>query len=56
MEYRKFGNLGFEVSTFGIGCMRLPLEVQADGTTDPPKLMKKKYKNDSHAIDNGLII
>ena len=26
MQYRKFGNLGFEISTFGFGTMRLPLQ------------------------------
>ena len=55
MEYRKFGNLGFEVSTFGIGCMRLPLEVQADGTTDPSKIDEEEaIKMIRHAIDNGV--
>ena len=38
MKYRKFGDLGFDVSTFGVGCMRLPLKVQPDGTTDRTKI------------------
>ena len=37
-KYRKFGDLGFDVSTFGVGCMRLPLKVQPDGTTDRTKI------------------
>lgn len=28
MQYREFGKLGFKISTFGLGCMRLPLEEQ----------------------------
>lgn len=29
MQYRNFGKLGFQISTFGVGCMRLPLEKDA---------------------------
>ncbi|MFY9277963.1 MAG: aldo/keto reductase [Caldicoprobacterales bacterium] len=55
MEYRKFGNLGFEISTFGFGCMRLPLEVQPDGTTDPSKIDEQEaIKMIHYAIDNGV--
>lgn len=55
MEYRKFGDLGFEVSTFGLGCMRLPLEVQPDGTTDPAKIDEQEaIKMIRYAIDNGV--
>lgn len=55
MEYRKFGDLGFEVSTFGMGCMRLPLEVQSDGTTDPSNIDEEEaIKMIHHAIDNGV--
>lgn len=55
MEYRKFGDLGFEVSIFGLGCMRLPLEVQPDGTTDPAKIDEQEaIKMIRYAIDNGV--
>ena len=55
MEYRKFGDLGFEVSTFGFGCMRLPLEVQPDGTTDPAKIDEQEaIKMIRYAIDKGV--
>lgn len=55
MKYREFGNLGFEVSTFGVGCMRLPLEVQSDGTTDPSKIHEQEaIKMIRYAIDHGV--
>lgn len=55
MEYRRFGDLGFEVSTFGVGCMRMPLEVQADGTTDPSNIDEQEaIKMIRYAIDNGV--
>lgn len=55
MEYRNFGNLGFEVSRFGLGCMRLPLEVQPDGTFDESKIDEQKaIELIRYAIDNGV--
>ncbi|NLN42350.1 MAG: aldo/keto reductase [Clostridiales bacterium] len=55
MEYRKFGDLGFDISIFGVGCMRLPLEVQPDGTTDPTKIDEQEaIKMIRYAIDNGV--
>jgi predicted aldo/keto reductase-like oxidoreductase len=33
MEYKQFGNLGFQVSRLGLGCMRLPLKIHPDGLT-----------------------
>ena len=55
MKYRKFGDLGFDVSTFGVGCMRLPLKVQPDGTTDRTKIDEEEaIKMIRHAIDSGV--
>jgi len=55
MEYRQFGNLGFEVSRFGLGCMRLPLEVQPNGTVDETKIDEiKAIELIRYAIDHGV--
>jgi len=55
MEYRQFGKLGFEVSRFGLGTMRLPLEVQSDGTTDESKIDEEKaIELIRYAIDHGV--
>ncbi|HZJ57671.1 MAG TPA: aldo/keto reductase [Clostridia bacterium] len=55
MKYRKFGDLGFDVSVFGVGCMRLPLKVQPDGTTDRTKIDEEEaIKMIRHAIDSGV--
>lgn len=55
MYYREFGNLGFKISTFGIGCMRLPLLLQPDGSTDPSKIDEvEAIKMIRYGIDNGV--
>ncbi len=38
MEYRTMNGSGIRTSVFGIGCMRLPLLKQPDGTTDYGKI------------------
>lgn len=52
MEYRKFGKLDFEVSRFGIGCMRLPEEKTEDGKSKIDE--KEAIKMIRYAIDNGV--
>ncbi|MFS8501197.1 MAG: aldo/keto reductase, partial [Caldicoprobacter sp.] len=55
MYYREFGNLGFKISTFGIGCMRLPLKVQPDGSTDQSLIDEEEaIKMIRYAIDHGV--
>ena len=55
MYYRDFGNLGFKVSTFGMGCMRLPLQVLPDGSTDSSKIDEAEaIKMIHYAIDHGV--
>ena len=55
MQYRKFGKLGFDISTFGLGCMRLPLEKQPDGTMDSSKIDEKQaIEMLCYAIDHGV--
>lgn len=55
MQYRKFGNLGFEISTFGMGCMRLPLKEQPDGTRKYEDIDEEEaIKMIRHAVDNGV--
>jgi predicted aldo/keto reductase-like oxidoreductase len=55
MQYRKFGNLGFDISTLGFGCMRLPLEKLPDGTTDYSKIDEAEaIKMIRYAIDKGV--
>lgn len=55
MQYREFGKLGFRVSTFGLGCMRLPLELQPDGTRDPSKIHEEEaVELIRYAIDHGV--
>lgn len=55
MEYTQFGNLGFKTSRFGLGCMRLPLKVQPDGSTTPSQIDEEKaIELIRYAIDNGV--
>ncbi|MBM7583167.1 putative aldo/keto reductase-like oxidoreductase [Caldicoprobacter guelmensis] len=55
MYYREFGNLGFKVSTFGMGCMRLPLQTQPDGSKDYSAIDEDEaIKMIRYAIDNGV--
>lgn len=55
MKYRKFEDLNFAVSTFGVGCMRLPLKVQPDGSTDASKIDEEEaIRMIRYAIDNGV--
>jgi uncharacterized protein len=48
MKYRKFGDLGFDVSALGLGCMRFPKT--KDGKIDEPKSIEMMR----FAIDNGI--
>lgn len=52
MQYVKFGNLGTEVSRFGMGCMRLPQTKTADGK----KLIDETAAIEMirYAIDHGV--
>lgn len=55
MQYREFGKLGFEVSTFGMGCMRLPLQQVEGQANDPAKINEEEaIELIRHAIDNGV--
>ena len=50
MHYRNFGKLGFEVSTFGMGCMRLPQIAEDSPLVD----REKAYEMIRYAADNGV--
>lgn len=55
MQYIKFGKLGFEVSRFGLGCMRLPIKVQPDGTKIDSDIDEDKaIEMIRYAIDHGV--
>ena len=52
MQYRKFGNLGFEISTFGFGTMRLPLQ---KGASDAARIDEKEaVAMIRAAVDRGV--
>ncbi len=52
MKYVKFGKHDFEVSRFGLGCMRFPMTKDADGkdVIDEPKAIEMVR----YAIDHGV--
>ena len=55
MQYRKFGNLGFECSVFGIGCMRLPIKQNPDGTRNHENIDEAEaIRMIRYAIDHGV--
>ena len=52
MHYVEFGKLGFKVSRFGMGCMRLPME---EGYSDDSQVDEDEaIKMIRYAIDNGV--
>jgi predicted aldo/keto reductase-like oxidoreductase len=54
MQYRKFGDLDFEVSALGFGCMRLPLQ-HTGGEPDMSKIDEpQSIEMLRHAIDQGV--
>ncbi|MCL2016799.1 MAG: aldo/keto reductase [Defluviitaleaceae bacterium] len=52
MQYRAFGKLNFEVSTLGMGCMRLPFIDENDGSKGVNR--DKAYELIRYAVDNGI--
>lgn len=54
MERVFIGDTGIETSRFGLGCMRLPLEIQPDGSTDGATIDEPKaIEMIRYAIDHG---
>jgi uncharacterized protein len=55
MQYRDFGHLGFQVSAFGLGCMRLPLQEQPGDVKDASKINEDEAIGlIRYAIDHGV--
>ena len=52
MQKRKYGKLGFDVSAFGMGCMRLPTIVDSEGKAQVDK--EKAFEMIHYAADNGV--
>lgn len=50
MQYRKFGNLDWQTSALGFGCMRFPLTGTEASQIDEPRSTEML----AYAIDNGL--
>ncbi|MDR2478731.1 MAG: aldo/keto reductase [Treponema sp.] len=51
MQYRNYGKLGYQVSTFGMGCMRLPRIIK-DNQAFVER--EKAYEMIRYAADNGV--
>ncbi|MDR2303848.1 MAG: aldo/keto reductase [Treponema sp.] len=51
MQYRSYGRLGYEVSLFGMGCMRLPRIVRGDHAEVD---REKAYEMIRYAADHGV--
>jgi predicted aldo/keto reductase-like oxidoreductase len=51
MQYRNYGKLGYQVSAFGMGCMRLPRIIKDDKATVD---REKAYELIRYAADNGV--
>ncbi len=55
MQYRTIKKLDLSLSTFGIGCMRLPLQQQPDGLKDSSKIdQDEAVRMIRHGIDEGV--
>ena len=52
MQYREYGKLGFKVSTFGMGCMRLPSSVDDKGNKTIHR--EEAIKMIRYAADHGV--
>lgn len=52
MQYRDYGREGYQVSTFGMGCMRLPRRERPDGTVEVDR--EKAYELLRYAADHGV--
>ena len=52
MQYRKFGKTGLEVSSLGMGCMRLPRKFHDDGSVSVDN--EKAIEMIRYALDNGV--
>ena len=52
MQYRKFGNTGFDVSLLGLGCMRLPFKDESDRGLGVD--VDRAFEMIHYAVDNGI--
>ena len=52
MQYRPYGKTGFEVSLFGMGCMRLPRREREDGSVEIDK--QKAIEMIRYAAEHGV--
>jgi predicted aldo/keto reductase-like oxidoreductase len=52
MQYRAYGKTGFDVSVFGMGCMRLPKIIKEDGDVEVDR--EKAYELIRYAAEHGV--